>query len=177
MKYNTVIEGLTELHVRLSADDTWQAWPKEFSTAYRFQAEATVLLSNKARADATKHALWHKAQVETYMDSTFSALFWIMSFEHLARLHNVPMSWIAALRFTVQPSYATGEKWGLKPLPTFINKDGHCFDSLWASHLDGVEQGLIINKEFPYMRDPEEVAISDAALAKETLESSTKSTW
>lgn len=177
MKYNTVIEGLTELHARLSADDTWQAWPKEFSTAYRFQAEATVLLSNKARADATKHALWHKAQVDTFMDSTFSALFWIMSFEHLARLHNVPMSWIAALRFTVQPSYATGEKWGLKPLPTFINKDGHCFDSLWASHLDGVEQGLIINKEFPYMRDPEEVAISDAALAKETLKSSSKSTW
>ena len=109
------------------------------------------------------------------MNSTFSALFWIMSFEHLAQLHNVPMSWIAALRFTVQSSYVTEEKWGLKPLPTFINKDGHCYDSLWASHLDGVEQGLIINEEFPHMRDPEEVAISDAALAKETIESSNRS--
>ena len=177
MKYNTVIEGLTELHARMSADDTWQAWPKEFSTAYRFQAEATVLLSNKARADATKHALWHKAHEETSLDSTFSALFWIMSFEHLARLHDVPMSWIAALRFKVQPSYVTEEKWALKPLPTFINKDGHCYDSLWASHLDGVEQGLIINEEFPYMRDPEEVAISDAVLAKENLESSNRSNW
>ena len=176
MKYNTVVEGLTELHARMSADDTWQAWPKEFSTAYRFQAKATVLLSNKAMANATKHALWHKANVETSGNSTFSALFWIMSFEHLARLHNVPMSWIAALRFTAQASYAVGEKWGLKPLPTFINKDGHCYDSLWASHLDGVEQGLIINEEFPYMRDPEEVAISEAALAKETLESSKGST-
>ena len=177
MKFNTVVEGLTELHGRLSADDIWQAWPKKFSTAYRFQAEATVLLSNKARADATKHALWHKAHEETSLDSTFSALFWIMSFEHLARLHDVPMSWIAALRFTAQPSYALGDKWGLKPLPPFINKDGHCYDSLWASHLDGVEQGLIINEEFPYMRDPEEVAISDAVLAKENLESSNRSNW
>jgi len=176
MKYKTVIEGLTELHARMSEDDTWQAWPKEFSTTYRFQTEATVLLSNKAMANATKHALWHKAHVETSRNSTFSALFWIMSFEHLAKLHNVPMSWIAALRFTAQPSYATGDKWGLKPLPTFINKDGHCYDSLWASHLDGVEQGLIIDEKFPHMRDPEEVAISDAALAKETLESSNRST-
>jgi hypothetical protein len=64
----------------------------------------------------------------------------------------------------------------LKPLPLFINKDGHCYDSLWASHLDGVEQGLIIDEKFPHMRDPEEVAISEAALAKETLESSNTST-
>ena len=175
MKYNTVIEGLTELHARMSADDTWQAWPKEFSTAYRFQAKAAMLLSSKARANASKHALWHKAHEDTSMNLTFSALFWIMSFEHLARLHNVPMSWIAALRFTTQPSYVMGEKWGLKPLPAFINKDGHCYDSLWASHLDGVEQGLIINEEFPHKRDPEEVAISDAALAKEMLESSNSS--
>lgn len=175
MKYNTVIEGLTELHARISADDTWQAWPKEFSTAYRFQAKAAALLSSKARAGAAKHALWHKAHEDTSMNSTFSALFWIMSFEHLARLHNVPMSWIAALRFTAQPSYVQGDRWGLDPLPAFINKDGYCFDSLWASHLDGVEQGLITSEEFPYLRDPEEVAISDAALAKESLESSSRS--
>ena len=177
MKYNTVVEGLTALHARMSADDKWQAWPKEFSTAYQFHSQATILLSTKAKTDATKHALWHNAHATTSGSFTFDALFWIMSFEHLARLQNVPMSWVAALRFTVQTSSTHDNKWGLRPLPTFINNDGHCYDSLWASHLDGVEQGLIFNEEFPYMRDPEEVAISDAALAKKALESSSRSTW
>ena len=65
-----------------------------------------------------------------------------------------------------------GDKWGLKPLPDFINSEGYCYDSLWASHLDGVKHGLITNDEFPFQRDPESVAISEAALALATTHAS-----
>ena len=170
-KFKTVTEGLAELHARMNADKTWQSWPEDFSTSYRFHIQAQMLLRNKANADATKHALWHDAHKTSAASSTFHALFWIKSFEHLAQVFDVPMSWLAVMRLTAHPNIVTGNKWRLKELTNVITSEGYCYDSLWASHLDGVEQGLIDNEEFPFQRTPDSVAISDAALAKSDLES------
>jgi len=171
-QFNTITEALTELHAVMAKKKAWRNWPDEFSTAYRFHTTADKLLRTRANADTTKHALWHDAYMSTAMSNTFDALFWIRSFQYIADAFDVPMSWIAALRLTAQPNLVVGDKWGLKPLPHFINSDGYCYDSLWASHLDGVKCGLITNDEFPFERDPESVAISEAALALATTHAS-----
>jgi len=167
MKFESVIQGLTELHLRMSQEPTWQTWPEEFCVFYRFQLEAQVLLDNKFRLDSSKHSLWNDAYTNVGMYRSFEALFWIKSFEHIARLQNVPMSWIAAIKLTAPPTTGHEGQWELLPLSSFIDPDGYCYESVWASHLDGVKQGLITNTEFPFQRDPSQVAITDAKLARD----------
>jgi len=159
--HNTVTESLTALHEAMM-NETLE-WPKMFSDSYRFNRSAQELLTKRANTDAPKHGLWNEAYMHVSMIDSFDALFWIMSFEYLANKFSVPMSWVAALRLYAHPD-AMGDKWGVKALPSFVDDEGYCQESLWAAHLDGVKAGLITIEDFPFMRRPEAVEFSDLAL-------------
>ena len=169
MKHPSVVDGLTELHRLLTNNvGLWQTWTDEFITAYQFHEGAAGLLEDKMTADAPYHSLWMDGYTAVHGSSSFDAGFWIMSFKHLAGLFEVPMSWMAALRFTAVADPASGYRWGLKELPSFVDEDGYCNESLWASHRDGVAAGLIENTDFPFQRKPEAVALSDMAMKSAT---------
>ena len=160
-QYNTVTESLTALHEAMMSETL--EWPKMFSDSQGFNRSAQELLTKRANSDAPKHGLWNEAYMHVSMIDSFDALFWIMSFEYLANKFSVPMSWVAALRLYAHPD-AMGDKWGVKALPSFVDEDGYCQESLWAAHLDGVKAGLITIEDFPFMRRPEAVEFSDLAL-------------
>jgi len=165
MKYESITDALTAFHNELSKVNL--EWPTAFSTAYRFNREAQELLTKKANTDAPSHGLWNDAYMHVNMIDTFDALFWIKSFEYIAEKFSVPMSWLAAMRLFAHPDMM-GDKWGVKVLPTFVDKEGYCNESLWAAHLDGVKAGLITIEDFPFLRRPEAVEFSEIALAEAT---------
>jgi len=169
MKHPSVVDGLTELH-RLMTNNvgSWQTWTDEFTTAYQFNKGAAGLLVQKMTADSPYHSLWIDGYTAVHGNSSFDAGFWIMSFKHLAEIFDVPMSWMAALRFTAVADPASGYRWGLKELPSFVDEEGYCNESLWASHRDGVAAGLIEDNEFPFLRQPDAVVISDMAMKTAT---------
>tara|TARA_R110000824_G_scaffold1874_2_gene9228 strand:+ start:1239 stop:1853 length:615 start_codon:yes stop_codon:yes gene_type:complete len=172
--FQSVLDGLTELHELMTNDTSaWQAWTDEFTTAYQFNKNAALVLEERMTADSPYHTLWIDGYTAVHGNSSFDAGFWAMSFKHLATKFGVPMSWMAALRFTAVADLTSGNRWGLKKLPTFVDEEGYCNESLWASHLDGVNAGLIENTEFPFQRSPEAVTISD--LAKEAATQAAKS--
>jgi len=165
MSYAFVTDGLIDLHSKLSKATL--DWPADFSTAYSFNREAQELLSRRAMADTPTHALWGDAYMQVSMFDTFDALFWVKSFEYLADKFSVPMSWVAALRFYAHPD-AMGDKWGIKALPSFIDEEGYCHESVWSAHLDGLSADLITTEDFPFMRDPKAVEFSEEALKNAT---------
>ena len=165
MKHMSVMDGLQDLHERMSADVL--QWPEAFSTAYAFNKEASTLLTKKANADAPVHSLWNDAYMSVSMMDNFTALFWMKTFHHLGDVYDVPMSWVAALKMFAHPD-AIGDKWGLKPIPSFIDSEGYCYESLWAAHTDGLTVGLIEIEDFVYERKPEAVAFSKMALEAAT---------
>ena len=169
MKHPSVVDGLTELH-RLMTNNvgSWQTWTDEFTTAYQFNKGAAGLLEERMTADSPYHSLWMDGYTAVHGNSSFDAGFWIMSFKHLAEIFDVPMSWMAALRFTAVADPASGYRWGLKELPSFVDEEGYCNESLWASHRDGVAAGLIEDNEFPFLRQPDAVVISDMAMKTAT---------
>ncbi len=170
MNYQSVVEGLTELHRSMTNDvGSWQEWTEEFTTAYQFNKGAVGLLEQKMTADSPYHALWMDGYTAVHGNPSFDAGFWIMSFKHLAGIFGVPISWMAALRFTAVADPASGYRWGLKELPSFVDDDGYCNESLWASHRDGVEAGLIENNDFPFLRKPDAVELSDMAMKSATM--------
>ena len=164
-KHISVMEELQDLHKRMSADVL--QWPKAFSIAYHFNKDATDLLGKSANANAPQHSLWNVAYMSVKLMDNFGALFWIKTFEHLASIYDVPMSWVAALRLYAHPD-AIGDKWGVKKLPSFIDADGYCEESLWAAHLDGLKMGLIEIEDFVYERSPEAIQFSKMALEAAT---------
>lgn len=161
MSYAFVTDGLVDLHSKLSKATL--VWPADFSTAYSFNREAQELLSRRAMTDTPTHGLWSDAYMQVSMIDTFDALFWIKSFEYIADKFSVPMSWVAALRLYAHAD-AMGDKWGVKPLPSFIDEDGYCHESVWAAHLDGLSAGLVTTEDFPFMRDPKAIEFSEEAL-------------
>lgn len=168
--FQSVVEGLTELHELMTDDKvSWQEWTEEFTTAYQFNKGAVGLLEQKMTADSPYHCLWMDGYTAVHGNPSFDAGFWIMSFKHLAGIFDVPISWMAALRFTAVADPASGYRWGLKELPSFVDDDGYCNESLWASHRDGVEVGLIENNDFPFLRKPDAVALSDMAMKSATM--------
>ncbi len=92
-----------------------------------------------------------------------------MTFKHLGQQFEVPTSWMAALRFVAIADPASGYRWGLKALPSFLDEEGWCNESLWAAHLDGVKAGLITNKWFAYHRRPENEEMSTMAMEAATV--------
>lgn len=167
--FQSVVDALTELHELMTNDVvSWQTWTDEFTTAYQFNKGAAGLLEERMTADSPYHSLWMDGYTAVHGSSSFDAGFWIMSFKHLAKIFDVPMSWMAALRFTAIADPTSGYRWGLKGLPSFVDEEGYCNESLWASHRDGVAAGLIENTEFPFLRKPDAVAISDMAMKTAT---------
>jgi len=174
MMYASVVDGLTKLHEVMTNDvGSWQTWADEFTIAYQFNKGAAGLLEEKMTTDSPYHSLWMDGYTAVHGNSSFDAGFWIMSFKHLASIFDVPISWMAALRFTAFADPASGYRWGLKELPSFVDEDGYCNESLWASHRDGVAAGLIENTDFPFQRKPDAVALSEMAMntATEVAES------
>ena len=170
MNYQSVVEGLTELHRSMTNDvGSWQEWTEEFTTAYQFNKGALGLLEQQMTAHSPYLALWMDGYRAVHANPSFDAGFWIMSFKHLAGIFGVPISWMAALRFTAVADPASGYRWGLKELPSFVDDDGYCNESLWASHRDGVEAGLIENNDFPFLRKPDAVELSDMAMKSATM--------
>tara|TARA_R110001632_G_scaffold23937_2_gene67345 strand:+ start:50 stop:661 length:612 start_codon:yes stop_codon:yes gene_type:complete len=165
--YTSITDALTDLHGKMSKDGHI-LWPEDFIHAYQFNKTGQELLNKKAATESTKHMLWNDAYMQVNMMNTFDALFWIKSFEHLGAVFGVPISWMAALQLVASASTPTSGKWGLKPLPTFIDEEGYCNESLWAAHLDGVEAGRITNDVFPFARNPNAESFTDDALAKAT---------
>jgi len=168
--FESVVDGLTELHeVMMNDASAWQAWTDKFITAYDFNKDARDLIEHKMQQDAPYHTLWTDGYTTVHGNSSFDAGFWIMTFKHLAGLHDVPTSWMAALRFVAVADPASGYRWGLKALPSFVDEEGYCNESLWAAHLDGVKAGLITNKEFPFQRRPESEEMSTMAMEAATI--------
>ena len=166
MSYSYITDGLTDLHSKLSKATL--DWPADFSTAYSFNSEARELLSRRAKVDTPVHALWSDAYMKTSIVDTFDALFWIKSFEYIADKFSVPMSWVAALRLYAHADATLGDKWGVKALPSFVDEEGYCHESVWAAHLDGVKAGLITIEDFLLVRDPKAVEFSEEALKNAT---------
>lgn len=166
MSYAFVTDGLVDLHSKMSKATL--DWPADFSTAYSFNSEAKGLLSRRAMADTPSHTLWSDAYMKTSIVDTFDALFWIKSFEYIADKFSVPMSWVAALRLYAHADATLGDKWGVKPLPSFVDEEGYCHESLWAAHLDGLSAGLVTTEEFPFVRDPKAIEFSEEALKNAT---------
>lgn len=168
--FESVVDGLTELHeVMMNDTSAWQEWTDEFTTAYDFNKNAHDLIEHKMQQDAPYHTLWTDGYTTVHGNPSFDAGFWIMTFKHLAGLHDVPTSWMAALRFVAVADPASGYRWGLKALPSFVDEEGYCNESLWAAHLDGIKAGLITNKEFPFQRRPDNEAMSTMAMEAATI--------
>ena len=165
--YTSITDALTDLHGKMSKMGHI-LWPNNFSEAYQFNKTGEELLNKKTATESTKHMLWNDAYLQVNMMNTFDALFWIKSFDYLADKFSVPISWMAALRLVASASTPTSGKWGLKPLPSFVDEEGYCNESLWAAHLDGVEAGRITNDMFPFARNPNAVSFTDGALSAAT---------
>ena len=172
-QYTSAIEGLTSLHAHMMTDDSWREWDDAFKTAYLFNQKAHQLLEVRMRQDAPYHSLWTDGYALVHGNPSFDAGFWIITFSHLAQQFDVPISWMAALRFSAIADPNSGYRWVLRQLPNFVDEEGCCNESLWATHLDGVKAGLITNKEFPFQRRPENEHISTMAMsaAKQAAES------
>ena len=166
MSFTFVTDGLVDLHSKMSKATL--GWPADYSCAYAFNREAQVLLSRRAMADTPTHALWSDAYMQTSIVDTFDALFWIKSFEYLGDKFGVPMSWVAALRLYAHADATLGDKWGVKPLPSFVDEEGYCHESIWAAHIDGLKAGLVTTEDFPFVRDPKAVEFSEEALKNAT---------
>lgn len=168
--FESVLHALSTVRRKMMKDKgAWQAWPDKFMTAYDFNKDARDLLEHKMQQDAPYHTLWTDGYTAVHGNSSFDAGFWIMTFKHLGQQFEVPTSWMAALRFVAVADPASGYRWGLKALPSFVDEEGYCNESLWAAHLDGVKAGLITNKEFPFQRRPESEEMSTMAMEAATI--------
>jgi len=154
--YDSVVDGLRMLHKHLTLNKRdWQEMDAAFVTAYEFNLLAAQILDWKMQVDSPHHSLWTFGYNAVVPNDSFSAAFWIMTFNHLANQFDVPMSWMAALRFTENNTPDSPRRWDLKECPSFVDQDGFCNESLYAAHLDGIRTGLIRNEEFQFERRPE----------------------
>lgn len=147
-----IVEKITKLHEQIKRSDL--RLPEDIRVLFtsdlnhhRFD-RAIDLLNQQYEASQGVHQLWDLGYEACRLNRDFSALFWMLTFEHFANKLGVPLSWIAALRFGVD---LERRSWVLKKMQN-SNGPGGCNESIWAAHVDGVESGLIDNPAFGLTR-------------------------
>ena len=147
-----IVEKITTLNEQIKRSDL--SLPEDIRVLFtsdlnhhRFD-RAMDLLNQQYEASQGVHQLWDLGHEACELNRDFQALFWMLTFEHFANKFDVPLSWIAALRFGID---AEKRSWVLNKMQDYDSPNG-CNESIWAAHLDGVEMGLIDNPRFSLTR-------------------------
>ena len=149
---NNIVLAINQLHNRIGEDDL--QFPDSIRKLFGLELsdpvfdKASVLLAENYTQSIGKHSLWNKAYELNIVERNFTALFWFISYQYFSEKYQVPLSWVAALRMSSDP---TTMKWELLDLQKFDDPIG-CNESIWAAHLDGVEEGRFISTSFPLIR-------------------------
>ena len=149
---NNIVLAIKQLHNRIGKDDL--QFPDSIRKLFGLELsdpvfdKASVLLAENYTQSIGKHSLWNKAYEVNTVERNFTALFWFISYQYFSEKYQVPLSWVAALRMSSDP---TTMKWELLDLQKFDDPIG-CNESIWAAHLDGVEEGRFISTSFPLIR-------------------------
>ena len=149
---NEIIEKITKLHEQISQSDL--RLPDEITDLFTLDLShhrfdhAVELLNEQFEASQGVHQLWNMGHELCRFNRHFQSLFWMLTFEHFANTFNVPLSWIASLRFAID---AEKRSWILNKMQDYDSPNG-CNESIWAAHLDGVEMRLIENPTFSLIR-------------------------
>ena len=149
---NNIVLAINQLHNRIGEDDL--QFPASIRKLFGLELsdpvfdKASVLLAENYTQSIGKHSLWNKAYEVNTVERNFTALFWFISYQYFSEKYEVPLSWVAALRMSSDP---TTMKWELLDLQKFDDPIG-CNESIWAAHLDGVEEGRFISTSFPLIR-------------------------
>lgn len=149
---NNIVLAINQLHNRIGEDDL--QFPASIRKLFGLELsdpvfdKASVLLAENYTQGIGKHSLWNKAYEVNTVERNFTALFWFISYQYFSEKYEVPLSWVAALRMSFDP---TTMKWELLDLQKFDDPIG-CNESIWAAHLDGVEEGRFISTSFPLIR-------------------------
>ena len=149
---NNIVLAINQLHNRIGEDDL--QFPDSIRKLFGLELsdpvfdKASVLLAENYTQSIGKHSLWNNAYELNIVERNFTALFWFISYQYFSEKYQVPLSWVAALRMSSDP---TTMKWELLDLQKFDDPIG-CNESIWAAHLDGVEEGRFISTSFPLIR-------------------------
>ena len=149
---NNIVLAIKQLHNRIGEDDL--QFPDSIRKLFGLELsdpvfdKASALLSENYTQGIGKHSLWNKAYELNTVERNLTALFWFISYQYFSEKYQVPLSWVAALRISSDP---TTMKWELLDLQKFDDPIG-CNESIWAAHLDGVEEGKFISTSFPLIR-------------------------
>ncbi|MFQ3317037.1 MAG: protein-tyrosine phosphatase [Candidatus Poseidoniaceae archaeon] len=161
VQWDTIEHAMWHLHQRVAQDEI--ALPAhvyknlvELPLMGKVTEQAERLLASKYWQSLGDHMLWAEAYLANKRMLNIESLVWILIFQHLAHVYEVPMSWIATLRLS-RDEYGS---WMVGNMQNFYEVDG-CNDSVWAAHLDGVRAGIIPPDSFPFKRKLENIEACD----------------
>ena len=116
------------------------------------------------------HTGWMPYIQEVVEHNLIDSFFWIKHYERLSEEYDVPMSWIACIKFKPMLDY-TGSYFKRDKL-NLLDEEGYAHDIVYGAHIDGVNAGLITTDEFLFQRS--EVNIEVSSMAQNFLEDITK---
>lgn len=160
-KYNTdnIISSLTLLEDDIGHEKI--AWPQELHNYIKTKEDGLKGLKNVSQLENHLHTGWMPYVQEMFDNKKFDAFFWVNTYSYLADKYDVPLSWIACLRFN--PTFDhMGSFWKLRKSKFFVD-DGSVYDIVYAAWLDGVKQGVFEDEPFIYSRMDENIAMTDMA--------------
>jgi len=160
-KYNTdnIISSLTLLEQDIGNGKI--AWPQELHNYIKIKEDGLKALKNASQLENHLHTGWMPYVQEMFDNKKFDAFFWVNTYSYLADKYDVPMSWIACLRFNPVFDHM-GSFWKLSE-SKFFEDDGSVYDIVYAAWLDGVKEGVFKDEPFIYSRTDENIAMTDMA--------------
>ena len=139
-KYQNLEEGLTDLMDKMKEDKP--TWPEELVAMYFTRVTALENLMFMCKDNQLNHNAWANFLQHLKVEPReFGIAEWIVTYQHLASLYDVPMSWVnaLALRVTTDPMKLG---WNVNDL-NITDDEGYIYEAAFAAWLDGVESGLL----------------------------------
>ena len=130
---------------------TYLAMRKEMAEKIKKESQLTQHL----------HTGWMPFIQEVMEHNLIDSFFWIKHFERLSEELDVPMSWIACIRFKPILDY-TGSYFTIDKL-NLLDEEGYAYDMTYGAHIDGVNAGLITTDEFLFQRSEASIQVTDMA--------------
>ena len=139
-KYQNLEEGLTDLMNRMKEDNP--TWPEELTVMYFSRVTALENLMFMCKDNQLNHNAW--ANFLQHLNAEpreFGIAEWMMTYQHISSLFNVPMSWVNALSLrVVTDPMKLG--WTVSDL-CLVDDEGYLQESSYAAWVDGISEGLL----------------------------------
>lgn len=166
MKYNTIEEGLTDLHKQMSKG--LPKWTDEITTYFKTRLHVFEEFSIMDKKSLIIHNGWIDLRTTVLQDGMIDATFMMLSMKQLAEHYGVPQSWIYCMG--IKPVADLHHRtWVLPKLHNKLfkvkDKDGSVWlrERVYAAYLDGIDAGVVEESalDLSSLRHPQEIKLTE----------------